>query len=116
MDINQSTDGDALTGSQRKMDISPARWCASAIVFEELNVFGTATGNTILLLRGEEPPPPQYEFTGHPLRERPAVELRERAREYRRMARTATTAETQEALLRLAGKFDVLANEKDALG
>ena len=79
-------------------------------------MFGTPTGKTILLLRGEESQPLQCKFTWHPLRGRPTAELRKRAREYRRMAATATTAETQEALLRLAGKFDVLANEKDAPG
>jgi hypothetical protein len=77
-------------------------------------VFRTPTGNLTLLIKGEELPPLRCELAWRPLRERPATELRERAREYRHMAATATTAETQQALLRLAGKFDVLANEKDA--
>ena len=43
-----------------------------------------------------------------------AAELRARAAEFRGMATTATTAETRDALLRIARRFSDLANERDS--
>ena len=42
----------------------------------------------------------------------PVAELLDRARQYRAMAETATTAEQCESLLRLAWRFEKLALEK----
>jgi len=47
-----------------------------------------------------------------PLNDLTADQLRERAREYREMARTATSAATGDGLIRLAEQFEALARTK----
>jgi len=49
-----------------------------------------------------------------PLLQRSVVQLRAQAEQYRRMATTARTADTQNSLLRLALRFDALANQREA--
>ncbi len=48
-----------------------------------------------------------------PLSQRSAVELRAQAAEYRRMAESAHTTGAFESLLRLADRFDALAERRD---
>ncbi len=48
-----------------------------------------------------------------PLSERSISELRDRATEYRRMARTARIKDTAAQLLRLAERFDALAEARE---
>ena len=47
-----------------------------------------------------------------PLAELSVVELRARAADYRRMAGTATTKEVMHGLLRVAERFDAMAEER----
>jgi hypothetical protein len=52
-------------------------------------------------------------FTRRPLAEHPVAELRARADDYRLMAMTARTEVVRASLLRLAGRFDALADHKE---
>jgi adenylosuccinate lyase len=49
-----------------------------------------------------------------PLSKRAISELRNRAAEYRRIAKTARTLATVAQLIRLADRFDALANTREA--
>ena len=51
-----------------------------------------------------------------PPSQRPIAELRNRAAEYRRMAETARIKDTAASLLRLADRFDDLADQRETLG
>jgi hypothetical protein len=50
-----------------------------------------------------------------PPSQRPITELRNRAAEYRRMAETARIKDTVASLLRLADRFDDLADQRERL-
>jgi adenylosuccinate lyase len=52
-------------------------------------------------------------FTKRPLAEQPVAELRARADDYRLMAMTARTEVVRASLLRLAARFDALADRKE---
>ncbi len=77
--------------------------------YEELNVFGTPTGNTIFVLAGEMLPTGPRGFTWRPLADRSVGELRARADRYRAMSATATDQQTADSLQELACRFDELA-------
>jgi hypothetical protein len=51
--------------------------------------------------------------TRRPLAEQCVAELRTRAGDYRQMAVTATTEPVKASLLRLAARFDALADQKE---
>lgn len=78
-------------------------------------MFGARTGRIVEVQQDEALPSAPRGFTWRPLSERPATELRAMARQYRRMAATATTAEIRNALLRLSRRFTDLAATKDPL-
>lgn len=80
--------------------------------YEELNVFGTPTGRTVIMSAGETLPGSARGFTWRPLSSYTVPELRARAAEYRRMADTARTAAVAESLRQLAERFDALAEQR----
>jgi hypothetical protein len=82
-------------------------------VYEELNVFGTPTGNVIVLARTETFPVLPMGFTWRPLSSLSAAEIRDRAAHCRAMAGTASTEDVRDALLKLAVRFDKLASERE---
>jgi hypothetical protein len=51
-----------------------------------------------------------------PLSQRPIAELRQRAAEYRRMADTARIEATVDSLLKLADRYDDLADQREGFG
>jgi hypothetical protein len=51
-----------------------------------------------------------------PLSRRPIAELRAEAEQYRRMAATASTADIENSLLKLAMRFDALADHRERNG
>ena len=61
---------------------------------------------------GEELPRTPRGLTWRPLAELSAADLRAKAWDYRRMAATARTAEVMDNLLKLAERFEELANRK----
>ena len=81
-------------------------------IFEEVNVFGSATGGAAFVTEGDALPAAPRGFTWRPLGTLSVAELRQRAEEYRRMADTARTAQVKEGLLRLAERFDALADRR----
>ena len=81
--------------------------------YEELNVFGTRTGQVIVMTSGETFPATPRGFSWRPLSALSVTQLRERASEYRAMARTATTEKVRQSLLKLADCFDALAARRD---
>ncbi len=76
-------------------------------------MFGTRTGKIVEMQQDEALPSAPRGFTWRPLSQRPATELRDMARDYRRMAATATTPEIRDALLRLSRRLADLAAAKD---
>jgi hypothetical protein len=82
--------------------------------YEELNVFGSPTGRIAAVAKDEELPAAPRGFTWRPLAEQSIDELRVRAAEYRRMARTATTASVRDSLHKVAERFDSLANRRES--
>jgi hypothetical protein len=85
--------------------------CSGA--YEELNVFGTATGRVAVVAKDEALPSAARGFSWRPLSERSSAELRARAAEYRRMAATARTETVMESLRQLAERFDALADQRE---
>lgn len=83
-------------------------------LYEELNIFGTPTGTVILMADAETFPSHPVGFTYRPLTSLSVAEIRDRAAQFRAMARTATTAEVRDALFRLATRFDDLAVKREA--
>jgi hypothetical protein len=81
--------------------------------YEELNVFGTPTGNTIFVLEGEKLPTGPRGFTWRPLADRSVPELRARADRYRAMAAAATDQQVADSLQKLAWRFDELAAQRE---
>ena len=90
-------------------DLPPGASAPASGLYEELNVFGTPTGNTIFVLDGEKLPTSARGFTWRPFANRSVAELRARAARYRAMAASATTEQTIDSLQKLAGRFDELA-------
>jgi hypothetical protein len=99
-------------------DHSPVEMAAPAR-YEHLNVFGLPTGRVIVIANGSSLPPLPRGFAWR-LVQRPLVsemshtELLVRAIEYRQIASTATTTEVRDALLRIAERFAVMAQERAA--
>jgi hypothetical protein len=77
--------------------------------YEQLNVFGTPTGKTIHVQRGEHLPAAPHGFTWR----RTAQQLRERAAAYRGMAATAATAQIGDEFIHLAERLERLAAQRD---
>jgi hypothetical protein len=94
-------------------DYPPGARAPVAGTYEELNVFGARTGRIIEVQQDEALPSAPRGFTWRPLSRRSPAELGEMARDYRRMAATATTPEIRNALLRLSRRFADLAATKD---
>ena len=82
--------------------------------FEEFNVFGTETGAVVFVNEGEFLPGGPRGFTWRPIRSLSLAELRARAAEYRQMASSARTSEATQGLLKLAQRFDTLADQLEA--
>lgn len=85
--------------------------------YEELNVFGSPTGWRMFVDKDKPLPSLPRGFTWrHTLRPLPSemtvAELREGAAEYRRMAQTASTVGVRDALLRLADRYEALAEKR----
>ena len=84
--------------------------------YEELNASGAPTGTVIEITGGYFPPLPRGSTWRLVKRllisEMSTAQLTAKAAEYRRMATTATTVETREALLRIAMRFSVMAQER----
>jgi hypothetical protein len=95
------------------IDLPPGASAPASGPYEELNVFGAPTGNTVFVLEGEKLPASARGFTWRPLADRPVAELRARAARYRAMAATATTEEAKDSLQRLACRFDELAARRE---
>ena len=82
--------------------------------FEEFNVFGTETGAVAFVNEGELLPGAPRGFTWRPIRSLSTDELRARAARYRQMASTARTDDAIQGLLKLAQRFDTLADQLEA--
>jgi hypothetical protein len=94
----------------------PGELAPQTNVYEELNVFGSRTGKIALLEKGVALPSAPRGFRWRPLAELSVAELRARAAECRRMAATATTVEARDSLLRLADRYDALADKREREG
>ena len=81
--------------------------------YELLNVFGTPTGQVVVVVKGETFPAVPRGYTYRSLATHSAAELRAKASHYRRMAGTATTAAATAALLNLAGQLDAMADRRE---
>lgn len=81
--------------------------------FEELNIFGVPTGIVAFVTKGEPLPGAPRGFMWRPLGGLSVAELRQRAEQYRSMAATARTTQALEGLLRLAERFEVLADQRE---
>ena len=99
-------------------DQKPGDPASSCGRYQELNVFGMATGKVALMIEGDELPASPRGFTWRLVSERSAAELRANAAEYRRMAGTASTPEVRDRLNTIADRFDALADrrEREAAG
>jgi hypothetical protein len=82
-------------------------------LYQELNVFGTPTGKVLVMVQEETFPTAPRGFKWRALTELSVSELRAKATQYRAMAGTATTEAVMTALLRLAERFDALADQRD---
>lgn len=85
-------------------------------VYGEQNIFGTPTGRDFALGRGETFPAVPRGYTYRSLKTLSVAELRARALHYRWMAGTASTAQVLSGLLKLAERFDELADRREADG
>jgi len=81
-------------------------------LFEELNIFGAPTGVAVFMTQGKALPDTPRGFMWRSLAALSAAELRQRAEQYRAMAATARTAQAVDGLLKLAERFDTLAEER----
>jgi hypothetical protein len=81
--------------------------------YEELNVFGSPTGKAVVMVRGETFPAAPRGFTWRALSELSVSELRAKATHHRAMAETATTDAVRISLLKLADRFDALADRRE---
>ena len=81
--------------------------------FEELNIFGVATGGVAFVMKSEKLPSAPRGFMWRPLAGLSAAELRQRAEQYRQMAATARTPEALQGLSKLAERFDALADQRE---
>lgn len=82
-------------------------------LFEELNIFGSPTGLAAFVTKGDMLPAAPRGFVWRPLQTLSSAELRERAEQYREMAATARTAVAVEGLLKLAERFDAMAEQRE---
>lgn len=82
-------------------------------LFEEINVFGTATGVMTFGDKGERLPGAPRGFKWRPLAELSISELRTRAAQHREMAATATTEPVTASLLDIAERLDALADRRE---
>jgi hypothetical protein len=85
-------------------------------LYEELNVFGAATGKVIISVPGESFPGAPRGFSWRALAELSVAELRAKAAQYRVMAATATTTEVRDSLRKLAERMDAMANRQELGG
>ena len=81
--------------------------------YVQLNVVGTPTGTAIVLDAGETFPAAPRGFNWRSLSVRSSSEPRDRASYYRQMAGTASTAQIRDELLKLAQRFDELADQRE---
>jgi hypothetical protein len=86
---------------------------ASPDIYEELGVSGAPTGRLLLAAKDEGLPAVPRGFSWRPLSERSLAEVRARADEFRRMAKTATTQAVRDSLRRLAERIDKLADQRE---
>lgn len=94
-------------------EFQPGAIAPDSGLYEELNVFGTPTGRAVTVTQGETFPALPRGFSWRPLSSLSASELRARAQHYRQMAGTATTSMVMTELLKLATRFDALADQRD---
>ena len=85
-------------------------------LYEELRVFGASTGRVIIVVPGETFPGAPRGFRWRPLAELSVAELRAKANQYRAMASTATTKDVRDSLLKLAERFDAMADRRESGG
>jgi hypothetical protein len=81
--------------------------------YEQLNVFGSPTGKVVVMVRGETFPLAPRGFRWRPLSELSVSELRAKATLHRAMAETAATDVVMASLLKLADRFDALADQRE---
>ncbi len=84
--------------------------------YQELNIFGVPTGAAVYSAKGallpRLPRGFRWRFVARPLiSEMSAADLLARAADFQRMAATAATVETRDALLRIAKRFKVAAEK-----
>lgn len=82
-------------------------------LYEELSVLGCPTGKVVVMVRGETFPAAPRGFTWRALSELSVSELRAKATQHRAMAATATTEAVMISLLKLADRFDALADQRE---
>lgn len=87
--------------------------------YEELNVLGAPTGHVVAVDEGELLPGLLRGYTWRRVARRQGIaemgpaELKAKAAEFLQMANTATTAETRDALLRIARRYARLVGDRD---
>lgn len=94
----------------RDNDYEPGTPAPVAGSYQELNIFGAPTGAAVYSAKGallpRLPRGFRWRFVARPLiSEMSAADLLARAADFQRMAATAATAETRDALLRIAKRF-----------
>ena len=91
----------------------PGEQAPSFGLYQELDVYGTPTGRVVAMVQEETFPAAPRGFKWRALTELSVSELRAKATQYRAMAGTATTEAVMTALLRLAERFDALADQRE---
>jgi hypothetical protein len=99
--------------SMNRNESRPGEPAPGPDLYEELNVFGSPTGKVVVMVRGETFPVAPHGFTWRALSELSVSELRAKARLHRAMAATAATDAVMVSLLKLAARFDALADQRD---
>jgi hypothetical protein len=94
-------------------EFTPGKPAPDPGCYEELNVFGAPTGKVIVMASGETFPAAPRGFSWRALAELSVSELRAKAAHHRAMAGTATTQGVVSSLLKLAARFDALADQRE---
>lgn len=113
MQITATVTEQGQSGGMQSDERQPGEAASNEGAYEELNIFGTPTGRTVLMAAGDRLPDAPRGFTWRPLSAHTVAELRARAAEYRRMAGTARTADVADGLRRLAERFETLAAQRE---
>ena len=95
------------------MEVQPGDEAPTTGVYEQLNVFGTPTGEVVVAAIGEKMPAAARGFAWRKLADQLPADLRVRANEYRQMADTARMQSVMDSLHRLADRFDRLADLRE---